>query len=132
MVEVELSRIIIDEEKQEQVIVLKEKGGGRTLPIVVGITEAASIRIKLGGHISPRPMTHDLMQGMLAALGAGIDKVVIDKLLDSTFYATIYLRTHDGLIKQLDGRPSDGVAIAVRTRSPVFVEEAIFQRLAGI
>jgi hypothetical protein len=130
MVEVELSRIIIDEEKREQVIVLKEKRGNRILPIVIGIQEAAAIRLQLSGFVPPRPLTHDLMRILIEALEVKLEKVVIDKLVDSTFHAKLYLTTKEDEQKIVDARPSDSIALAVRTKSPIFVEEKVFEKLS--
>ncbi|HDN86514.1 MAG: bifunctional nuclease family protein [Candidatus Omnitrophota bacterium] len=128
MIEVELSRIIIDEEKREQIIVLREKNGSKTLPIVIGLTEALAVRMKLSGFMPPRPLTHDLMKSLFDALEVRLEKVVIDKLVDSTFHAKLFLITKEGT-KVVDARPSDSIALAVRTNSPVFVEEEVFRRL---
>lgn len=129
MTEVELSRIIIDEEKKEQVIILKEKKGNRLLPIIIGINEAVAIRMHLGGVVPPRPLTHDLMNSLINTLGANLEKVVIDKLIDSTFHAKLYLKT-DSQVKVVDARPSDSIALAVRTKSPIFVDETVFEKLS--
>lgn len=129
MIEVELSKIIIDEEKREQVIVLKERGGDKYLPIVIGISEAAAIRMQLSGFVPPRPLTHDLIKLLMDSLGVHLEKVVIDKLLDSTFHAKLHLRTTEGKLRIVDARPSDSIAIAVRTKSPLFVEEEVFDKL---
>jgi bifunctional DNase/RNase len=129
MTEVELSRIIIDEEKKEQVIILKEKKGNRLLPIIIGINEAVAIRMHLGGVVPPRPLTHDLMNSLINTLGANLEKVVIDKLVDSTFHAKLYLKT-DSQVKVVDARPSDSIALAIRTKSPIFVDETVFEKLA--
>jgi bifunctional DNase/RNase len=129
MIEMELSRIIIDEEKREQVVFLKEKNGSRCLPIVIGINEAASIRMHLNGFTSPRPLTHDLMCSILGDLGVKLEKIVIDKLVENTFYAKLYLDTQSGT-KIIDARPSDCIALAVRTKSALFVNEEIFHKLS--
>ena len=130
MIEVELSRIIIDEEKREQVIVLREKKGQRLLPIVIGISEAASIRMQLSGFIPPRPLTHDLIRSLIETLEVRLEKVVIDKLIDSTFHAKLYLITKNNDLKIVDARPSDSIALAVRTKSPIFVEKEVFKKLS--
>ncbi len=129
MIEMELSRIIIDEEKREQVVFLKEKNGSRCLPIVIGINEAASIRMHLNGFASPRPLTHDLMCSILSDLGAKLEKIVIDKLVDNTFYAKLYVSAPNGM-KIIDARPSDCIALAVRTKSALFVNEEVFHKLS--
>lgn len=130
MKEVELSRIIIDEEKKEQVIVLKEKQGARILPIVVGINEAAAIRMKLSGFKPPRPLTHDLMHSLIDTFDIQLEKVIIDKLVDSTFHAKLCFKMSDGSTEMVDARPSDSIALAVRTKSDIFVAEEVFDRLA--
>ncbi|MFA5008544.1 MAG: bifunctional nuclease family protein [Candidatus Omnitrophota bacterium] len=129
MIEMELSRIIIDEEKKEQVVFLKEKKGSRCLPIVIGINEAASIRMHLNGFASPRPLTHDLIRAILDNLDAKLEKVVIDRLVDNTFYAKLYLKTQSGL-KIIDARPSDCIALAVRVKASLFVDEEVFHKLS--
>jgi len=128
MIEVELSRIVIDEERHEQVIVLKEKKGNKLLPIVIGLNEALAVRMHLSGFKHPRPLTHDLMKSLLDNLDVVLEKVVIDKLVDSTFHAKLYLITPQGK-KVVDARPSDSIALAVRTKSPLFVEEEVFEKL---
>src|ERR1700689_5200664 len=87
MIQVELSRIIIDEKRQDQVIVLKEKDGDRQIPIVIGFMEASSIKIKISGVDVPRPMTHDLLVNVVQILGGKLERVVIDKLVNNTFHA---------------------------------------------
>lgn len=129
MIEMGLSRIIIDEEKREQIVILKEKNGARYLPIVVGISEAASIRMQLNGFIPPRPLTHDLICSIIGNLDMKLEKVLIDKLLDNTFYAKLYLKAHDSM-RIIDARPSDAIAVAVRMKSPLFVEEEVLHKLS--
>ena len=130
MVKTELSRIIIDEKKHEQLIVLKEQSGSRLLPIVVGLNEAVSIRMYLNAANPPRPFTHDLIKNIIESLRAVLERVVIDKLVDNTFHAKLYLKIYDGTMVVVDARPSDGVALAVRFSVPVFVEEAVFEKLS--
>jgi len=127
MVEMELSKIIIDEKRHDQVIVLKEKSGDKLLPIVIGITEASAIKMQLAGMRPPRPMTHDLLKGVLDNLEAQVEKVLIDKLEENTFHAKIVISL-DGKAKAVDARPSDSIALAVRTKSPIFVEEKVLNK----
>ena len=129
MIEVELSKIIIDEEKQEQVIVLKEKGGSRMLPIVIGLSEAASIRMEVNGFSPPRPLTHDLIKSLIDTFSATLRTVIIDKLINGTFHTKLHFITKDGEQKIVDARPSDSIAIALRTNSPIFVQEEVFEKL---
>lgn len=131
MVEMELNKIIIDEKRHDQIIVLKEKNGERRLPIVIGLLEASSIRMKLSGAQPPRPLTHDLLKSTIESLDAQLEKVIIDKLEDNTFHAKLILKTN-GTTKTVDARPSDSIALAVRTKSPIFVEEQVLSQLGNI
>jgi len=128
MVQVELSRIIIDEKRQDQVIVLKEKNGDRQIPIVIGFTEASSIKIKISGVDVPRPMTHDLLVTVMQILGARLERVVIDKLVNNTFHAKLEIKSKDGEVKLIDSRPSDSIALAVRFKAPIFVANEVLQK----
>ncbi len=128
MIQVELSKIIIDEKRQDQIIVLKEKDGERQFPIVIGFLEASSIKMKLSNVETPRPMTHDLLFLSIDSLGAKVNSLVIDKLVNSTFHAKILLKDKDGKIKTVDARPSDGVALAVRAKAPIFVDEEVLKK----
>ena len=130
MIQCELTKIIIDERRQDQIIVLKEKGGDRQFPIVIGFLEASSIKMKLSGVQVPRPMTHDLLLSMIEELEAKIEYLVIDKLVSNTFHAKIALKTADGKTKNVDARPSDGIALAVRAHAPIFVEEEVLKKAA--
>lgn len=129
MVEMELNKIIIDEKRHDQVIVLKEKNGERRLPIIIGFLEASSIKMKLSGIEPPRPLTHDLLKNTIEHLDARLDRIIIDKLLDNTFHAKLVLRlNNNGKEKIIDARPSDSIALAVRTKAPIFVEEEVLKQ----
>ncbi|MCA9407350.1 MAG: bifunctional nuclease family protein [Candidatus Omnitrophica bacterium] len=130
LIQVELSKIIIDEKRQDQIIVLKEKGGDRQFPIVIGFLEASSIKMKLSGIESPRPMTHDLLVSTIEELEATMSRLVIDKLVHNTFHAKLELKLKDAKKKMVDARPSDGIALAVRTEAPIYVEEEVLQKAA--
>jgi len=125
-IEVELSRIIIDEGSDQQVIVLKEKEGERNLPIVIGIVEIMAIDRRLKGKTTIRPLTHDLLGNIIEALGAKIEKVVISDLRNHTYYATIHLNIN-GREAEVDSRPSDAIAIGAATNVPIFVAEHVFE-----
>jgi hypothetical protein len=124
-IQVELSRIIINEATDQQVIYLKEKDGERSFPIVIGIVEIFAIDRRLKGIKPPRPMTHDLLDEVLNSLDAKIEKVVINDLKHHTFYAKIYLRSNGELL-EIDSRPSDALALCVATDAPVFVADHVF------
>jgi uncharacterized protein len=128
MPQVELSKIIIDERRQDQIIVLREKGGTRQFPIVIGFLEASSIKMQLSGVAAPRPMTHDLLVTMAQQLGAKIERLTVDDLIENTFHAKLVLKKADGAEVVIDCRPSDGVALAVRAQVPIFVEEVVFKK----
>ena len=128
MIQVELSRIIIDEKRQDQVIVLKEKVGERQIPIVIGYMEASSIKIKISGVDVPRPMTHDLFVNVIQALEGSLERVVIDKLVNNTFHAKLEIKSKDGQLKMVDARPSDSIALAVRFKAPIYVAEEVLHK----
>lgn len=124
IVEMELNKIRIDENRGEQVIVLKEKQGERILPIVIGIMEVTAIKMKISGVNPPRPMTHDLFYNAITQLGAKIDKIIINKLENNTFFAKLIISV-DSRTEEIDARPSDSIAIAIRAKAPIFVEEKV-------
>ena len=128
MVEMELNKIVIDEKRHDQLIVLKEKGGSRILPIVIGLNEASAIKLKISGFQPPRPLTHDLLHSTIENLEASIDKIIIDKLEENTFHAKIILKAANGTTKTIDARPSDSIALAVRAHAPIFVEDEIIKQ----
>ncbi len=123
MIEMELFRIRIDDTRSDQLVILKEKKGQRLLPIVIGVYEADAIRLKVSGPELPRPLTHDLFVNTLSALGAAIDRIVIHKLFQGTFFARLVILKHDGLEEEVDARPSDAIALAVRAGARIFAEE---------
>jgi bifunctional DNase/RNase len=128
MLEMELNKIVIDEKRHDQLIVLKEKNGESVLPIVIGLPEASAIKLKISGFNPPRPLTHDLLHDAIKNLNATIDKIIIDKLEDNTFHAKIVLKSQSGEIKTIDARPSDSIALAVRAHAPIFVEDDVIKK----
>ncbi len=127
MIEMELNKIIIDEKRHDQVIVLKEKNGERMLPIIIGLNEASAIKLRLSGFTPPRPLTHDLLNSVISNLGGTLEKVVIDDLRQNTFHAKLYIKM-DHQVKTIDARPSDSIALAVRAKAPIFVEEEVLRK----
>ena len=130
IVEMELNKIRIDENRGEQVIVLKEKEGDRFLPIVIGIMEVTSIKMEISGVTTPRPMTHDLLVSTIAKLGAKLDRIVITKLEQNTFFAKLVLQI-DSRFEEVDARPSDSIALALRAKARIFVEEQVLTRVSN-
>ncbi len=126
----ELSQIRIDEKRGEQVIVLKEKEGKRLLPIVIGILEATAIKMEISGYQPPRPLTHDLLKSTISELGARLLKIVVVKLEHNIFYAKLVLETKDGHAVEVDARPSDSIALAVRAKAPIYVAQAVLDQVS--
>jgi bifunctional DNase/RNase len=128
MVEMELNKIVINEKRHDQLIVLKEKKGERLLPIVIGLNEASAIKMKIGGFNPPRPLTHDLLLSMITSLNSKLEKIIIDQLKDNTFFAKLFIKTNSGEMKTIDARPSDSIALAVRANVPIFVDESVLKQ----
>ena len=124
--EAELSRIIIDEQSDQQVIVIRERNGTRSFPIVIGIVEILAIDRRLKGITPPRPMTHDLLGNIIESLGAKIERIVINDLRHHTFYARIHLSLN-GKAVEIDSRPSDAIALGVARQVPIYVAEHVFE-----
>jgi bifunctional DNase/RNase len=131
MVEMELKKIVIDENRHEQLIVLKEKNGARVLPIVIGLNEIAAIKAKISGVNPPRPITHDLLYSIIKTLDAEVERIVIDKLENNIFYAKIVFKTKSGETKIADARPSDSIALCVRAHAPIFVDESVLSQMGA-
>ncbi|MEM1597368.1 MAG: bifunctional nuclease family protein [Pyrobaculum sp.] len=102
-----------------------EEWGDRAVPIIIGAAETLSIKKALGEVDFPRPLSHDLFVEILEALGATLEKVTIDALVSSTYTATVYVKDRDGKVHTFDSRPSDAVALAVRTNAPIFVADVL-------
>jgi bifunctional DNase/RNase len=113
------------------VLVLRESGGGRLLMIWVGPWEASAIAMKLQGLTPERPLTHDLLASVLGELNATMSRIVITDLADETFHARLRLGTADGP-RDIDARPSDAIALAVRLGSPIFATEDVLERAATL
>lgn len=126
-IEAELSRIIINETSEQQIIVIKEKNGQRSFPIVIGIVEIFAIDRRLKGLAPPRPLTHDLLGDVIKSLDSKIEKIVINDLRSHTFYAKIYIQTPEKTV-MVDSRPSDAIALGVATNSPIFVADHVFDQ----
>lgn len=134
-IRMELSRILLRENSPSQRIELKEAGGQRVVPIVIGIVEAAAIERRLMGQVPPRPQTHELLESVVSALGASLERIVISDLRQDhfgggTFYARLILRQGEQLV-EVDARPSDAVALGCARNVPIFVEEHVLDLLAA-
>ena len=109
----------------ECILFLEELAGNRLLPIWIGISEGQAIAIRFSGIVLPRPLTHDLLLSSITTLGWSVEKVVVSDIKDNTFYARIHV-VQEGVGRDLDSRPSDAIAVAVRAGCPIFVEEKVF------
>lgn len=125
----ELSRVLITELSDQQVIFLREIGGDRTFPIMIGTYEALAIDRRLKGIPTPRPMTHDLLAAVIEALNARLDRIVVNDLQDHTFIATLHLQTPDGEVT-VDSRPSDAIALGAASDTPIYVAEKVLKAIA--
>ena len=130
MIEMTIDSIRVSLMNYQQVVILKEKMAERYLPIWIGPAEAEAIRLKLQGVSVPRPLTHDLLHAMIDALGASVNSIIISELKSDTFYAKIVLNVDSGQM-EVDSRPSDAMALAVRADVPIYAEETVMDK-AGI
>lgn len=124
VVQMELSRILIREMTDMQIIELSEVDGDRTFPIVIGLPEAFAIERRLKGIEIPRPQTHDLLASVITHLGGSLKEIVINDLKDGTFFAMLVVE-HDGREIEIDSRPSDAIALGVAEGVPIFVAEHV-------
>ena len=131
-VPMELSRIIISEINDQQVIYLKEVDGKRTFPILIGIFEATSINRRVQHFEAPRPLTHDLIVSIVDQMGGEFQDVVISELREHTYFARLRIR-HEGELIEIDSRPSDAIAVAVTCNPPlpIYVNEEVLNDVLG-
>jgi hypothetical protein len=127
-IQVELAQIIINEEVDQQIIVLRETDGQRSFPIVIGMPEILAIDRRLKGIMLPRPLTHDLIEQIIEQMGGQVTKVVINALHEHTFFAMVYVQQGDSIVT-IDSRPSDAVALAAGLKTPLYVSETVFDQL---
>ena len=125
-VQMELSKIIISEMQDRQLIWLKEVDGERKFTIVIGPVEAMAIDRRLKGSAMPRPMTHDLLASVIEAIGVALDRIEINDLQQGTFFARLFIRQGDKII-EVDSRPSDAIALGIATMVPIFVADHVLQ-----
>lgn len=130
LVKMDLFEVRIDDSAEEQIVVLRECEGERILPIVIGSAEAKAILFKVQNKKLPRPLTHDLMLELVRHLGAVVERIVVTALEHGTFYARIHLRTALGGAIDVDARPSDSIALALRANAPIFVDENVLEKAA--
>jgi hypothetical protein len=130
-IEMTIKGLMIDPITNMPIIILRDQEGQRILPIWVGVFEANAIALQIENVQTPRPMTHDLLKNIIDDLSAQVERIVVTDLKENTFYALIHLRTNGHSI-EVDARPSDAIALALRTHSPIFVEEAVIQNARSV
>jgi len=128
MVEVQLSKIVITRPTENQVIFLREKDGRRSFPILIGFVEALAIHRRVMEEDTKRPMTHDLLASLVKALDCRLDHVEVTSLHNNTFFAKLVL-DKQGTAIEVDSRPSDAIALAVRLEAPIYVAEDVLQEV---
>ncbi len=127
MVRMEIKGLLMDPVSNMPVVILRDAADGVFLPIWVGIFEANAIAIEMEKVTTPRPMTHDLLKNVLAELETKVDRIVINDLRDNTFFARIHL-SRGGTTWDVDSRPSDAIALALRSKAEIFVEEDVLEK----
>ncbi len=130
MIEMAIDSIRVSLMNYQRVVILKEKMAERYLPIWIGPAEAEAIAVRLQGVNTPRPLTHDLLRSVIDSLGASIDSIIVSDLKSDTFYAKIVLNVDDKQM-EIDSRPSDALALAVRAEVPIYADESVLDK-AGI
>lgn len=123
-IEMTIKGLMVDPITNMPIIILRDEEGQRVLPIWVGVFEANAIALQIENVTTPRPMTHDLLRNVITDLKAEIQKIVVSDLRENTFYALIYILVH-GEVMAIDARPSDAIALALRARAPIFVEDSV-------
>jgi bifunctional DNase/RNase len=123
-IEMTIKGLMVDPITNMPIVILRDKEGQKVLPIWVGTYEANAIQLQIENITTPRPMTHDLLRNVIHDLKASVQKIVVCDLQDNTFYALIYLAISGDTVA-IDARPSDAIALALRTRAPIFVEDTV-------
>jgi bifunctional DNase/RNase len=123
-IEMSIKGLMVDPITNTPIVILRDREGQKVLPIWVGIFEANAIALQIENIATARPMTHDLLRNVIRDLNAEVQKIVVCDLQDNTFYALIYLQLN-GATVAIDARPSDAIALALRTRAPIYVEDTV-------
>ena len=130
--EMKIAGVVLDPQSKSPVVLLKDLEEHYTFPIWIGILEAAAIAYALDGVEPPRPMTHDLMKMLLEELGARVPRIDVDKLEDNVYRAKIHLEMPGGRMRLVDSRPSDALALALRTGADVYAAETVLRRATAV
>lgn len=127
MRKVEIKALVMDYIQKTPVVLLQDPVSEKAVPVWIGSNEAHAIACGMQEKEFPRPLTHDLLKNVIATLGGELEKIVIDSLHDSVYYATLYVRDFDDVVHEIDARPSDSVALAVRADTPIFIADEVFE-----
>lgn len=127
LVEMSLQGLMVDPVTKMPIVVLRDEDGNRVLPIWIGLFEANAIALELEKVKTPRPMTHDLLYNLVVHIGAVINQVTITAIKDSTYYALVSIVVDGGKVLEIDARPSDAVALALRAEAPIFASEDVLE-----
>jgi bifunctional DNase/RNase len=130
-VEMRIKGLMLDPVTNMPIVILADLEGNRILPIWVGFFEANAIALQMENVATPRPMTHDLLKSVFSGLNATVKKIVVNNLWDNTFYALVFLEMN-GETVAIDSRPSDAIALALRMKSPIYVEEEVISKAKSI
>jgi len=130
-IEMSIKGLMVDPITNMPIVILRDKDGQHVLPIWVGIFEANAIALQIENISTPRPMTHDLLRNVIQDLNASVQKIVVCDLQENTFFALIYLSLNGGTVA-IDARPSDAIALALRTRAPIFVEDSVIDNAKNV
>ena len=130
LIEMKVAGLIVDGSSSVPLLILKDDGDRYCVPIVIGLPEARAIVSELQEESYPRPLTHDLLKNVIETMGSAVEKIEVTDLRDDTFFAAIHLRTGDGT-QVIDSRPSDAIALALRAKAPIFVDERVIEKLSG-
>ena len=129
--QVEIKGLMLDPSSNVPIVILRDVRSQLFLPIWIGVFEANAIALRLEGVEPPRPMTHDLLRSLLEQLGGKVEKIVISDLKESTFFAMIHVRNHQGSLA-VDARPSDAIALALRTEAPIYVLRSVLDKAQAV
>jgi uncharacterized protein len=130
-VEMRIKGLMLDPITNMPIVILSDLEGQRILPIWVGFFEANAIALQMENVTTPRPMTHDLLKNVICGLNASVKKIVVNNLWDNTFYALVFIEI-GGETMAIDSRPSDAIALALRMKSPIFVEEEVINKAKSL
>ncbi len=131
LIEMTIKGLTVDPVTNMPIVILHDHDDKRVLPIWVGVFEANAIALQIENVHTPRPMTHDLLRNVISDLQATVERVVVSDVKDNTFYALIHLDTPHGRVA-VDARPSDAIALALRTKAPIMVEEHVIENAKTI